>query len=112
MPLAKASVPHNRKRQLSEAGPGTDYPPPPTAKRQKFEDSRRHQTPPSSFWDNLSRQWLTRRALREFDRRTVWPTVPVPPSRTGKKNINLAKLKRFARHGGPSLSDLRDVSSI
>ncbi|KAI4258589.1 MAG: hypothetical protein L6R42_005000 [Xanthoria sp. 1 TBL-2021] len=106
MPSAKASVPHNRKRQLSEAEPETASPPQPTAKRQKLEDHQRHRTP-SSFWDNLSRQWLTRRTLREFDRRTVWPTVPIPPYRTGKQNINLAKLKRFARHGGPYLGDIR-----
>ena len=112
MPLAKAPVPHNRKRQLIEAESRTGFPPQPTTKRQKLEDNLRHQTPPSSFWDNLSRQWLTRRALREFDRRTVWPGTPLTPSRAGKENINLAKLKRFARHGGPSLSDLRDVSSM
>lgn len=111
MPSAKASVPHNRKRQLSEAEPETDSPPQPIAKRQKLEDHQRHRTP-SSFWDNLSRQWLTRRTLREFDRRTVWPTVPIPPYRTGKENINLAKLKRFARHGGPNLGAIRGVSSI
>ena len=112
MPLAKAPVPQNRKRQLIQVEHRTGSPPQPTAKRQKLEDNQRHQTPPSSFWDNLSRQWLTRRALREFDRRTVWPAIPVPPSRVCKENINLAKLKRFARHGGPSLNELRDVSSI
>ena len=111
MPLAKASVPHNRKRLRSVAEPETDISLQPTAKRQKLRDHQRHQTP-SSFWDNLSRQWLTRRTLREFDRRTVWPAAPVPPHRTDKENINLAKLKRFARHGGPSLGDVRAVSSI
>ncbi len=111
MPSAKTPVPYNRKRQLSEAELETDFPPQPTSKRQKFEDHQRHQTP-SCFWDNLSRQWLTRRTLREFDRRTVWPAAPIPPQRTGKENINLAKLKRFARHGGPSLGDIRGVSAI
>ncbi|KAI9748884.1 MAG: hypothetical protein M4579_007082 [Chaenotheca gracillima] len=37
----------------------------------------------------------------------MWPAAPVPPHRTDKENINLAKLKRFARHGGPSLGDVR-----
>ncbi|KAK3170693.1 hypothetical protein OEA41_002775 [Lepraria neglecta] len=106
MPSVKASEPHNRKRQRSEAKPETDFSRQPTAKRQKLKDHQRHQTP-SSFWDNLSRQWLTRRTLREFDRRTVWPAVLVPPYRTGEENIDLAKLKRFARHGGPSLGDIR-----
>lgn len=111
MPVAKASVPHNRKRQFYEAEPETDFPPQPTTKRQKLEGHQRHRTP-SSFWDNLSRQWLTHRALRGFDRRTVWPAAPIPPQRTGEENINLAKLKRFARHGGPNLGDIRSVSSI
>lgn len=111
MPSAKAKVPHNRKRQLSEAESDTGLWPQLTAKRQKLEEHRRHRTP-SSFWDNLSRQWLTRRTLREFDRRTVWPGAPGPPHRTGKENINIRKLKRFAREGGPSLSDIRGVSSI
>ena len=111
MPSAKASVPHNRKRQLSEADSKTDLSPQPTAKRQKLEEHQQHRTP-SSFWDNLSRQWLTRRTLREFNRRTVCSTVPIPPYRTGKENIDLAKLKRFARHGGPNLGDIRGVSAI
>ena len=111
MPLAKASVPYNRKRQQSAADPEPDCSPQPTAKRQKLKDSRRHRTP-SSFWDNLSRQWLTHRTLRELDRRTLRPTVPIPPCPNGKENINPAKLKHFARHGGPNLGDLRGVSSI
>ena len=111
MPSAKARAPHNRKRQLSEAEPLSELSPQPTAKRQKLKEHRRHRTP-SSFWDNLSRQWLTPRTLREFDRRTVWPAVSVPPHQTGKENINIAKLKRFARHGGPSLGNIRGVRAI
>ena len=99
----------NRKRQLSvEVEPTTVSSPPRPAKRQKQENQQRHRTP-SWFWDNLSRQWLTRRTLQEFDRRTVWPTAPVPSDRTGKEDIDLAQLKRFARHGGPHLGDLRAV---
>lgn len=76
-------------------------------KSSKITDDNRT---PCSFWDNLSRQWLTRRTLQEFDRRTAWSTTLVPPRRTGKESIDLAKLKRFARHGGPSLSDIRGVN--
>ena len=111
MPSAKAKVFHNRKRQLNQAESDTGLSPQPNAKRQKLEEHRRHRTP-SSFWDNLSRQWLTRRTLREFDRRTVWPVAPVPPHQSGKENINIRKLKRFAKHGGPNLGDIRGVSSI
>ncbi len=112
MPSEETPMPRSRKRQLClEAEPTTDSSPPPTPKRRKLENQRRHRTP-SSFWVNLSRVWLTPRALREFDRRTEWPAVPVPPERTGKEDIDLAQLKRFARHGGPSLDHLRAVSSI
>lgn len=111
MPSQKTPAPRNRK--LSKADPTTDSSPSPspTAKRRKLDNQQQHRTP-SSFWDNLSRLWFTRRALREFDRRTVWPAAPVLPVRTGKENIHLAQLKRFARHGGPSLINLRAVSQI
>ena len=100
-----------RKRQLCvEAEPTTDSSPPPTTKQRKLENQRRHRTP-SSFWNNLSRLWLNPRALREFDRRIAWPAAPIPPDRTGMEDIDLAQLKRFARHGGPGPSHLRVVSS-
>lgn len=107
MPSEETPASRNRKRQLcNKAEPTTDSPPPPTAKRRKLEIQQQYRTP-SSFWDNLSRQWLTRRALREFDRRTVWPATPVPPDLTDKENIQVAQLKRFARHGGPILGSIR-----
>ena len=31
----------------------------------------------------------------------------LPPDRTGKEDIDLAQLKRFARYGGPSLRHLK-----
>ncbi len=102
----------SRKRQLCvEAEPTTVSSPPPTTKRRKLENQQRHRTP-SWFWDNLSRVWLTPRALREFDRRNRRSPAPGRPDRTGKEDIDLAQLKRFARHGGPSLGELRAVSSI
>ena len=80
---------HTRKRQLYvEAEPTTDSLLPIT-KRRKLEKQQRHRTP-SWFWDNLSRQWLTPRALQEFDQRIEWPTTPLPPNRTGKEDIDLA----------------------
>ena len=110
MSSGKTPAPRIQKRQLSsEAEPAIDSSLLPTAKRRRLENHQRHRLP-SSFWDNLSRQWLTPRALREFDRRTVRPAAPVPLGRTDKNNIHLAQLKRFARHGGPSLGNLRAVS--
>lgn len=105
-------VPNNRKRQLSvDPEPTPVFSPPPPAKRRKRrkrENQQRHRRP-AFFWDNLSRQWLTRHTLREFDRRTVWPAIPLPSYRSGPRSICLPHLKCFARHGGPNLGDLRAV---
>ncbi|KAL9056689.1 MAG: hypothetical protein Q9162_002758 [Coniocarpon cinnabarinum] len=67
---------------------------------------RRKQEPPTAFWDNLSRLWLTPQALREFDRRTREHTgqQQLP---CGIEATCVPSLKRFARHGGPDLSFIR-----
>ncbi|EFY86789.1 hypothetical protein MAC_07193 [Metarhizium acridum CQMa 102] len=55
------------------------------------------------FWDNLSKVWLTPRALRELDRQNKtqpWPKFPVP-------KLHPTQLAQFARHGGPDLCYLR-----
>ena len=112
MPSDIAPVPCNEKRKLYvEEEPMTESSPLLTTKRRKRERPQRFRTP-ASFWDSLSRLWLTSRALREFDRRTVWPATPVMLECTGEEEIDLAQLKRFARHGGPCLNNLRGVSSI
>ncbi|TWU79164.1 hypothetical protein ED733_008866 [Metarhizium rileyi] len=73
----------------------------PPAKKAKL--SRQSNFSPE-FWDNLSRVWLTPRALRELDRRnkTTQPLrrVPVP-------ELYPTQLARFARRGGPDLRHLR-----
>jgi hypothetical protein len=60
---------------------------------------------PPQFWDNLSKVWLTRRALRELDRRngTQPPPGPATPA------VYTTDRARFARHGGPDLRHLRGV---
>jgi hypothetical protein len=106
------SVRQKRKRATSiEAAPTPDPPPQPPAKRQKRSRRSPSRTPPQ-FWDNLSQVPLTRRALREFNRRTVWPVTPKPPERSIVKGDLLKRLKRFARHGGPSLRNIRGVGSL
>ena len=68
----------------------------------------------AGFYDSLSKIQLTRRALREFDRRD---------GRVGRRSRESLQalsvfdtptygqlLKRFARHGGADLHDLRGVS--
>ncbi|KAJ4286980.1 hypothetical protein N0V90_012861 [Kalmusia sp. IMI 367209] len=82
------------------------------------QDSTEFQYPPS-FYDKLSRVWLTELALREHNRRLEntgrLQTTPPPPdvqeSSEGKvTNIDQAALQRFARHGGPDLTAIRDYS--
>jgi len=109
MPLNQTPAAQTRKRKPSRAEPVTPSPSRPSAKRRKAEGQRQHQTP-SRFWDNLSRVWLTPCALREFDRRTVRPVVPIPPELSTLKETQIIKLKLFARHGGPNLANLRAVS--
>lgn len=112
MPSERSLMSYDRKRKpCVEAEPATNASSPPTAKRRKLKNQQRHRTP-SCFWDNLSRVLLTPRALKEFDRRTEWPAVPVPPEQIRKEDIDLVQLKRFAKHGGPNLSHLRAVSLI
>ena len=112
MPLREVSVGQNTKRKRvtsTEATPTSD-PPPQPPKGQKTL-SRLHNGPSPSFWDSLSRVWLTRCALREFDRRTVKLVVPTQKYPPDLKGYPVKELERFARHGGPSLRDLRGVRS-
>ncbi|KAL8987849.1 MAG: hypothetical protein Q9177_002992 [Variospora cf. flavescens] len=107
MPSALHPIPpHNRKRKLVDWEPVADPVPQPASKRQK------QQRTSASFWDNLSRQWLTRRALEELDRRTselplTGSTCRPRSHKAINRKFKLADLQRFARQGGPDLRDLR-----
>ena len=80
------------------------------AKRQK----RSADDYPPDVWDNLSKITLTRKALREFDRRTREKRHPhtarVQETAGRILRSNPRRLERFARNGGPDLSKLRGVS--
>ncbi|KIE02323.1 hypothetical protein MAJ_01981, partial [Metarhizium majus ARSEF 297] len=88
--------PQNRKRQhpdeLSQSNP-------PAKKAKTTWENNFSPT----FWDKLSKVWLTPRALRELDRRnnshSLLPSVVPGETPT--------ELTRFARHGGPDLNHLR-----
>ena len=83
--------------------------------------------PPPRFWDHLSVIPLTRRALRESQRRISQSTdgqqirncyVCAPSHRTDANHFVqqlspdcLGLVKRSARQGGPDLRDIRGVSS-
>ncbi|OAA44189.1 hypothetical protein NOR_03917 [Metarhizium rileyi] len=58
---------------------------------------------PPKFWDNLSKVWLTPRALREKDRRNG----AQPPGTVSAASVIPTTLARFARRGGPDLRHLR-----
>jgi hypothetical protein len=110
MPPGEGAESRAKKRKRAiDAAPATNPEPLPPAKRQKASLQSRSKTTPE-FWDNLSRVPLCRRALREFNRRTVRPTAPKPPERSVIKGDLIKQLKRFARHGGPTLRDIRGVS--
>ncbi len=113
----------------------------PMLKRQRLSHPSGSQPPPA-FWDNLSKVWLTKRALRELDRRNTQAVsnLPHPLYRQAHRPIArkslveskrnrqftqynpdylrshgpkiLKDIKLFARHGGPDLSDLRDVRVV
>lgn len=88
----------------------------------------------AAFWDNLSKTWLTKSALKELDRRN-FPTPkslislhqrirrPITRNLQDRRQYSLnatdylgrcepralKSIKSFARHGGPDLVDLRNV---
>ncbi|KAK1506521.1 uncharacterized protein CCOS01_16573 [Colletotrichum costaricense] len=99
-----------------ESSPG-DYPP----KRIKLRTHRDLEAwesweYPPEFWDGLSKIEPTHRALKEFDRRTRIPRLRSctaasnrPDEHAASTTTSYQDLSRFARHGGPDLSDLRGV---
>ncbi|KAK0655232.1 hypothetical protein B0T16DRAFT_317809 [Cercophora newfieldiana] len=95
------AVLQNRKRQLADQL--SQHSPPTKRVKSTSQHHDSWQYPPE-FWDGLSKIWLTRAALEELDRRTARrPSFP-PPGPSGQ---DTRELGRFARHGGPDLSDLR-----
>ncbi|PHH91055.1 hypothetical protein CDD83_1846 [Cordyceps sp. RAO-2017] len=131
----------SRKRQHPSTGeqPADDAAALSSSKKRKIAHPSRH---PPKFWDGLSKIYLTKNALRELDRRNIqrqrrWEKnhqPPIKPRRSrrlgasagGESNQRvgqvldqysptyLRRLKKFATHGGPDLSDLQgfDTSSI
>ena len=79
--------------------------------------TKRHRTPdPHSdrigrlYWDSLSRLWLASDALRELDQRNALLAAEGPQEVCQLEHqIPSRDLEHFARHGGPDLSDIRQV---
>lgn len=65
------------------------------------------------YWDSLSRLWLAPDALRELDRRNApLSTITRPIADISAHLRRCPKdIIHFARHGGPDLSDIRNVRS-
>jgi hypothetical protein len=119
--MSEARFSNPRKRQRTKQHP---LPSPPPSKRQKELQHHSHgyiDTP--AFWDDLSKIWLTKHALRELNRRNAKPLLHSSPRRALQpvtRNFlaedctqkTLKNIKLFARHGGPDLSDLRGVCII
>jgi hypothetical protein len=97
----------NRKRQQSEADLPQDSLP---SKRLKSIRARRLSNFPPGFYDSLPRLWLTRRALRELDRRNQLKSSDC--AQASVRPFYPKDIQRFARHGGPELSELRGVRLI
>jgi hypothetical protein len=106
--------PKSKKRRRSSTH-SEDLESQPTAKKQKSASESRSQPRhrPLSFWNTLSKVWLTRGALKEFDRRNIEEKVQPPCTLTPKVEYPTGRarlrLKRFAQRGGPDLSHLRGV---
>ncbi|KAK1092613.1 hypothetical protein LTR48_004009 [Friedmanniomyces endolithicus] len=83
-----------------------------SAKRQR----RSADNYPPDIWDNLSKITLTRKALREFDRRTRENRHPQAArvQETAPRLLRSAvrRLEHFARNGGPDLSKLRGYAAL
>lgn len=117
-----------KHRRQSESSLGPDLPSPPSSapradrppKRRKTYQDKNYLEPceqvsegverdvdplrPPKFWNNLSRIPLVRGALKEHDRRNR--RIAAAPKLTHSIPIK-CDLIRYARHGGPDLSDLR-----
>ena len=139
MPESQLSNPRKRQRteQYALQLNGTSQS---QLKKQKLNHPTTGYQPPPAFWDNLSKIWLTERALRELNQRNSEPASSIPRSqyRRARRPVTRkfpAELKRnrcvtqsasdflrhcepgtskdiklFARYGGPDLSDLKGVS--
>ena len=112
----------SRKRRRSEPNETSQ----PISKKQSLNHPNASQ-PPAAFWDNLSQIWLTKRALRELDRRNTQAHRPVTRDFLAEPKGNaqtaqysadylrccepgdLKDIKLFARNGGPDLLDLTNV---
>ena len=118
-----------KRRRTDQQHPQLDETPRLVTKRRKISYPKNNKPPPA-FWDGLSVIPLTQAALKEFDRRTteIFRSTSCGSSNRRHQPITRALIakwksehlhkslsrlsdeeKRFARLGGPDLTDLRGV---
>lgn len=105
MSSTREQIPPRRKREHTEADLPFDGP-------SESQPSKRLKSSRTEFYDSLSKVWLTRRALKELDRRTRRANSPQRPASAPRRvhpESTSKQIQRFARHGGPELHDLRGV---
>lgn len=117
-PANQTSCGRKRKRTATEEEYSTiaaTSPQPPWKRAKRPFKSRQEAN--TAYWDLISKLWLTRRALKELNRRNRQTANPVHIRRPDRsvetatlENCS-SQLKRFARQGGPDLRDLRGVNS-
>lgn len=73
--MSEPQLSNPRKRQRPLQPNGTSQP---QSKKQKPSHPTDGSQPPAAFWNNLSKVWLTRRALRELERRNTRPALSAP----------------------------------
>jgi hypothetical protein len=122
--MTEHTRPYKRRRQSDQKIPPTG-----TSQQLPKKQKLNHPTkPPPAFWDNLSEIPLTRNAVQELERRTneiprssrrqsdtqvrrpvaEWKSSH-PPTTSYLARCGPPRIQRFARLGGPDLSDLRGV---
>ena len=112
--MPESPLPNPRKRQRTEQyALQLTVTSKPQLKRQKLNHPTTRSQPPPAFWDNLSKIWLTERALRELNQRNSQPASNnIPPSqyRRPRRPVTrtfLAELKRNRRVTQSALDFLR-----
>ncbi|KAI9672505.1 MAG: hypothetical protein M1817_003271 [Caeruleum heppii] len=114
--MLKDDTPNPRKRRRSTDERRKDLPSPPAKKTKSSLQTLSHDPyRPPGYWDTLSKVWLTRGSLREFDRRNEEIGPCQPPSASTRANRQRRSsewdIKRFARRGGPDLTHLRGLAA-
>ncbi|KAH8588714.1 hypothetical protein B0O99DRAFT_693154 [Bisporella sp. PMI_857] len=102
MSNTRKQIPSRRKRSHAETDLTKNSP-------SELQPSKRYNLHSAEFYDSLSKVWLTRRALKELDRRVR--QINRPQSAAASRHVHresaLKQIKRFARHGGLDLRNLR-----